>query len=279
MSHTPSQEELLQRELLQARLISSIFAEAAHQEVVLKGGFAMRAVMGSIRRTKDIDLAQNPEVSQRRLQGLMRRAIRSALATGLLQDVAISEPKQTETTARWKINGRTDSGSQVQLTIEAKRHPLPRDHVVQHPFEPPKASHSAPVLVETYDATALAAAKTLALTADNRSAVRDLYDLHVLITMSVTPPLDLLSGLEPAQLEAMAERLWTKIEALDYARFNTELAPYLPSEVSRAIDADTWETMRLNVGNHLESWFAELRAGGHSATMAYEDKPTEECAP
>jgi hypothetical protein len=48
------------RELLQAKLLVELMSQAVHEELVLKGGLAMRAVPGSTRYTTDIDLDASP---------------------------------------------------------------------------------------------------------------------------------------------------------------------------------------------------------------------------
>lgn len=115
----------LVRELLQTRILAAIFSDTVKHEIVLKGGMAMRAALGSTRMTKDIDLGQSPDIPLTRLQSVMRGAIKKALSTNLLHDVVVSEPKQTDTVGRWKINGQTDGGSHVQLTVEVSRRGLP----------------------------------------------------------------------------------------------------------------------------------------------------------
>lgn len=100
------------RELLQAKLLLELMSQAAHKDLVLKGGLAMRALVGSTRYTMDIDLDAAPEISLARIQGIVRRSIDRVLKQqGLLEDPRVTEPKQTETTLRWKVNGRAPGTS------------------------------------------------------------------------------------------------------------------------------------------------------------------------
>ncbi len=63
------------RELLQARFLIELMSQAIHNELVLKGGLAMRAVLGSTRHTSDIDLDAVMPASVSRIQGIVRRSI------------------------------------------------------------------------------------------------------------------------------------------------------------------------------------------------------------
>jgi predicted nucleotidyltransferase component of viral defense system len=205
------------RELLQTRILSAIFADTMRHELVLKGGMAMRAACGSSRMTKDIDLGQSPEIPVDRLRSVMRGAIKKALATQLLRDVVVSEPKQTETVGRWKINGNTEGGSRVQLTVEVSRRGLPpENHIRTVNYIPPSEYGVAPTLVDVYDMQAMAASKVQALLGANRLAARDLFDLNLLIEMRVEPPIELLAGMGPEHLEAALDELWSKIDLFTY---------------------------------------------------------------
>ena len=55
------------REALQSRLLVELMGNALHKELVLKGGMAMRAVHGSVRYTKDIDLDADLKFSKARI--------------------------------------------------------------------------------------------------------------------------------------------------------------------------------------------------------------------
>ena len=57
----------LERDLVQTRLLCAIFSRSVKNQIVLKGGLAMRLLFGSQRYTKDIDLGQNPDQSLRSL--------------------------------------------------------------------------------------------------------------------------------------------------------------------------------------------------------------------
>lgn len=264
------------REVLQARLLSAVFSQSLHRQLVLKGGFAMRALYGSERQTKDIDFATHEKLSPARLKGIMDRAIKQALSTGLLHKVKITQPKATETTSRWKINGLTERGSHIHLTIETKRHALPEGHVAAVDYHPPLEAGMPPtILVDAYDPVAMAAAKTLALTDPKRVAPRDLFDLRFLIKNEIAPAPELLSGLGREKLQMRLDTLWSKIELMTYPLAKEQLLPSLPPGVADRLTEDAWETLKIQVGMEVERW---LNKGLEACSMPDDEAsepPTE----
>lgn len=117
-------ELALVREALQTRLLVELMSNAMHKELVLKGGMAMRAVHGSVRYTKDIDLDADERASKERIQGVVRRSIERAASSGLIANALVTAPKQTDTTLRSKITGtQANSTAPMHLTVEVSRRP------------------------------------------------------------------------------------------------------------------------------------------------------------
>lgn len=251
------------RESLQTRLLVELMSNAMSKELVLKGGMAMRAVHGSVRYTKDIDLDADLKFSRAHVRGIVRRSIERALAARLIEEACVTEPKQTETTMGWKIVGvQPGSRAPVHLTVEvSRRAALLEGRVVEVPLSP--EHRAAPgVKVRVLDSQALAVTKVLALTDPRRTAPRDLYDLHVLMQARVDEPGALLATLPNAKQrvpQALAE-LWPKIESMTFDQFRSEVAPYLPLHVAHAIDETAFDDMRVNVGTHVENWLRAASA-------------------
>ena len=249
----------LQREALQTRLIVELMSNAVHKDLVLKGGMAMRAVHGSARLSKDIDLDADETASKERIQGVVNRAIKQAMASGLIENATVTMPKQTETTLRWKIAGQfPDQGGPMNLTVEVSRRPkLISGHVIEVPL---LASFNqgvrvdAAVRIRVMDTQHIAVAKVLCLTDPQRMAPRDLFDLHVLLEAGVQDPGKLLAQLPAERLDTILNGLWPKIEAMDYAQFVAEVKPYLPAAMAEVIDEDAFTTMGLEVGVAVENW-------------------------
>lgn len=106
---------------------------------------------------------------------------------------------------------------------------------------------------------ALAVSKVFALTALNRSEVRNLFDLDVLIRANIQDPTEALSAVPDAEarLATAREELWRKIEIMTYARFQTSV---VPQAVAATIDEATFEKLRLNVGERVERWIQDAQA-------------------
>lgn len=254
----PLMELAVVREALQSRLLVELMGNAMHKELVLKGGMAMRVVHGSVRYTKDIDLDADLKHSKERVRGIVKRSIERTLTSGLIANAKVSEPKQTETTLRWKIVGtQPGSNAPMNLTVEvSRRATMAGGHIIEVPLPAAYAGGAADVKVQVLDSQAIALTKVLALTDPNRLAPRDLFDLHVLIEAQVNDPTRLFAGLPNARerLPRAIADLWPKIEAMTYAQFMSDVVPNLPDGVAKAIDEDAFDDMRLKVGASVEKW-------------------------
>ncbi|WP_241420104.1 nucleotidyl transferase AbiEii/AbiGii toxin family protein [Acidiphilium multivorum] len=230
--------------------------KSVEREMVLKGGFAMRALFGSERRTKDVDLQHDARrATLSRTQTIIRTAIRHATDTGILSDVRVTEPKQTDTVARWKIGGRTSIGSVVNLTIEVSRRPMPgEDCLTRVEMKPQVASDGPLVMVDTYSADAMAGSKTIALLSENRLALRDLYDLDVLISMRAEPPPQMIDHLRNQHARDI---LFTKLDMMTWPLFQEQVLPSLPAKVASSITQDDFDKMKIRVALTIERWIAD----------------------
>jgi predicted nucleotidyltransferase component of viral defense system len=248
------------RELLQAKLLVELMSQAVHHELVLKGGLAMRAVLGSTRYTKDIDLDAVTEASAGRIQGIVTRSIERVLGQpGLLDEAKVSTPKQTETTMRWKVNGKAPGTDRpITLTVEVSRRAWAAPFRTQE-LELTKefAGGAARGRVLVLDAQALAVCKVLALTDAKRDAPRDLFDLSVLLETELEDPARLLVSQPRERLEEALSELWVKVESMGYERFKAEVAPYLPLETAAAITQDAYSEMQVSVATNVDKWLVD----------------------
>jgi predicted nucleotidyltransferase component of viral defense system len=267
------ESEVLMRDLVQARVLGAIFARSVRDEVVLKGGMALRALFGSQRYTKDIDLAQDRSHSLGSLQRLMRAAIADA-TKGMLHNLVVTEPKQTDTVARWKVHGNTAAGTHIGLTIEVSRRGYPREHVLAKSFQAPG---KPAVTIDVYDAEALAASKVFALASDNRVAARDLLDLDLLIKMDVHPSPALFASI--TDRPAFIKQIWDKIELMTWHQFQNDVLPYMDVSARSRYTEDSFAEMQILVGTEVERWLSdEVRAPKPSvgdAPDVGEDEDTE----
>jgi hypothetical protein len=220
----------------------------------------MRALIGSTRYTTDIDLDAAPDTSLARIQGIVRRAIDRVLKQqGLLEDPRVTEPKQTETTLRWKINGFAPGTSRpISLTVEVSRRPWAA------PFRSELLALSSAFAdgvvkgrVLALNADALAVCKVLALTDPKRDAPRDLFDLSILLETKLDGPAGLLAHQSTERLELALAELWVTVENMNYERFKSDVAPYLPPEIAAAVTEDKYADLQVVVGTGVEQWLQD----------------------
>lgn len=248
------------RDAMQARIIGEIFAQRV-KGVVLKGGMAFRVTHPRwARATKDIDLDSDPGVPLHSLQKTMRTAIRKATMDGLLEDVVITEPKQTETTARWKIAGRFPrTGQMLHLTVEVSRRDAVNEQAVRNVYY----GQSPDDQVVVYTDRSMAFKKVQALLSSTREAPRDISDLFLLIQAKVDPPIPEIREWLANAPEVEWDSLWAKIDRMDYDMFRSQVLPSLPPTPDGQVFYQDWEEMRLQVGAHVEEWLRQ--AGKHVA--------------
>lgn len=244
------------RDLVQARIIAKLFAQKV-RGFALKGGMAMRVGHEKwARATKDIDLDADQDLSVSAIQQVVRKAILSATQDGLLKDVKISEPKQTETTERWKISGLDErTGQTLHLTVEVSR----REHI--DPSDTREALYGPDngEWVTVYRDESLAFKKVKALMADTREAPRDIADLYLLIQADVEPPIEKLRAFMKMGGVLEIRHMWAKLDRMDNAMFRAEVLPSLPPSPDGQILFQDWESIRLTVGENLERWIKMAR--------------------
>lgn len=247
------------RESLQARLLARLFSQKLHG-FVLKGGLAMRAHFKSVRATKDIDLDVQKNLSLSQVKTLLRRAIAQATSDGMMTDVTVTEPKQTETVARWKIGAR-DPGTQtvVHLTVELSF----RDHIQENDLTDIShfvAGDARPHPITVYTGSAMAFHKVRALM--GRDTVRDIADLFVLVQAQVDPPIAHLGqwmAEHPMDLKDRLKLLWDKIEGMNAAQFEAKVLPSLPQDAPLTQQLQDWESVRLAVGLQVQDWLTQAQ--------------------
>jgi len=206
--------------------------------------------------------------SAARIQGIVRRSIdRVIKQQGLLDDPQVSEPKQTETTLRWKVNGKAPGTARpISLTVEVSRREWAAPfRTKQLELNKEFAGGAARGRVLVLDAQALAVCKVLALTDPKRDAPRDLFDLTVLLATELEDPAELLAHQSRDRLEQALAELWGKVEILGYDRFKSDVAPYLPPEIAEAVTKESYEEMQVNVATSIEQWLGtalELQGSG-----------------
>jgi len=215
---------------------------------VLKGGCNLRFFHGSIRYSEDMDLD---------LGGIEKDAfrdkVRDLLASGPFGQILetrgiaverVSEPKQTDTTQRWKLGLRVQGvGVPLPTKIECSRRGL-EDGAVLGSVDPAlaRANRLPPFMVSHYDAAAALRQKIRALAGRRETQARDVFDLHQLLARGAA-----LSG--PAdRSEGLVEQACANAMAVDFATFKSQVLSYLEPEAQAPYDASSvWDTIVLEV--------------------------------
>lgn len=235
-------------DLMQVEVLSALFRAQIDTTLVVKGGWAMRANFGATRMTKDIDLAAAPHASKASIQNRITRALKAVASTGLFKKVEITQPKQTETTQRWKVSADYE-GAPIHLTIEvSKRDLVPAEYIVDVEIS---QKDGRAINVKAYSPAMLAAAKIACILDDKRTAPRDVFDLHLLIENEAAPVeahLETLLKHKNFNLEFVKD----KIESMSWDLVGTELIPFLDPSIN--FDECDWECIREEVLKAFEFW-------------------------
>ena len=243
------------RDALQQRLLTHLYRGSESSSLVLKGGAAMRVLTESARYTQYLDFDHDPHRSLASLQRTVRSAIDRAVQGGGLAEVSISEPKQTDTVARWKVSGRTGTGETLHLTVEVSRRRAPDlGHVVRVPVQ--IADRTLPrVYVSVYDEQALADNKLVALLDERRTAPRDIYDLELLLARGVCPSAHAVDPI--ADRATLVARVSEKLDLMGWALFRDQVLPALPREIQANIDEEEYLAMKIRLLESLEGCLSD----------------------
>jgi len=244
------------RDMVQARVLGAIFSNSMKDQILLKGGFAMRVLLGSARYTKDIDLAACSELPTSVVQSFIRKSLDDIRRTGMIRDLQISEPKQTDTTLRWKVGGVVNS-HEVHFTIEVSRRNRVENENVQKVTYQCQPGNRGSIPIACINLTQMSEAKFDCLKNPKREAPRDIYDLYMLIKMDIKPSPEAIKAYGHKALDEMKTSIWSKLEKMDYAVIEQQLLPFLPASAARAITPDVWDEMRLIVGDKVHAWISE----------------------
>ena len=238
------------RDALQQRLLTHLYRGTESSSLVLKGGAAMRVLTESARYTQDLDFDHDPHRSLASLQRTVRSAVDRALQGSGLAEISISEPKQTDTVARWKIAGRTLSGENLHLTVEVSRRRAPDlSHVIKVPVQ--IADRTLPrVYVSVYDEQALADYKLVALLDERRTAPRDIYDLELLLARGVCPSAQVVQ--QVGGDATLVARVSTKLDLMGWSLFLDQVLPALPLEIQAHIDEEEYLAMKIRLLDSLQ---------------------------
>jgi len=220
----------------------------------LKGGCNLRFFLKSMRYSEDIDLDVQT-IAKETLRNKITNILQSTPFLQILESrniriATISEPKQTETTQRWKLQLQIPKTSLLlQTKIEFSR----RDSILNHNLEIMdkdiiRAYHLTPIYINHYSADAAFIQKINALVMRNQTQARDIFDLHHLLSYIQSPalPPTIISRIDEAKQNAMS---------ISFEEFKSQVVAYLLPEYQLLYnDALIWDDMVLKVMESLDNY-------------------------
>jgi hypothetical protein len=215
---------------------------------VLKGGCNLRFFHRSARYSEDMDLDLGrvaPSVFRDRVRELLAsRPFAQALEARGMAVERVSEPKQTETTQRWKIALRpSGSAAPLPTKIECSRRGI-EDGVVVGSVDASIASayRLPPFLVSHYDGAAALRQKFGALAGRQETQARDVFDLHVLLAGGAAGGRGWGAGTD------VVERACSNALSIDFRTFRSQVLSYLEPGAQAQYDSpQAWDAVVLEV--------------------------------
>lgn len=160
----------------------------------------------------------------------------------------VSEPKQTETTQRFKIGLRVEGvAATLPTKIECSRRGL-EDGVVLASVDPLVAAsyRLPPFLISHYDAASALRQKIGAVAGRRETQARDVFDLHHLLASGAT-----LRD-RPGPAAGVAERARANALSVDFDTFRSQVLSYVEPNARAPYDSPSaWDTLVLEVAERL----------------------------
>lgn len=240
-------------ELFHLHFVRLLCSGPAKGSFAIKGGCNLRFFFESVRYSEDIDL----DVAGLPVHALRERvsailggpAMSMPLRSRGLTITAVSAPKQTETTQRWKVALSAEgSATPLHTKIEFSRRPTMEEARVEPIAASVLAEHRLmPFIAPHYPLAAALRQKVGALAGRNVVQARDVFDLAVLFARS---------GGEVEALRPVRSILPKAIErAMDvsYADFKSQVASYLqPEHLDAYGTVEAWDALQTQVVDALE---------------------------
>ncbi len=215
---------------------------------VLKGGCNLRFFHKSLRYSADMDLDLG-EIDARIFRDKVRDVFASRPFAQILEARGIeinrvTEPRQTETTQRWKLGLRVEGiAAPLPTKFECSRRGSD-DGVVFGSIDPhvARAYRLPPLMVSHYDAATALRQKIGALAGRRETQARDVFDLHHLFASGAA-----LVATERRNRD-VAERACTNAMTIDFGMFKSQVLAYLAADDQAPFDSPSaWDTIVLEL--------------------------------
>ena len=214
----------------------------------LKGGCNLRFYLKSIRYSEDMDM-DIQTVPEDKLRDAVVGILKSKPFAQILQVHGIpigrwSEPKQTETTQRWKV-GLAISGSDILLPtkIEFSRKGM-KGNTVFEVIDPElvRNYHISPIMANHYDSQSAYEQKVETLITRSTTQARDIFDLNLLLNAGVDGK---ISG---RKLRSRIHEAESNVMSVTFDIFKSQVLSYLHPDYQKQYDSESvWDEIVLKV--------------------------------
>ena len=214
----------------------------------LKGGCNLRFFLKSVRYSEHIDLDIHA-VPKDKLRDTVTGILKSKPFEQILQVRGFrierwSEPKQTETTQRWKL-GLSLSGSDMSYhtKIEFSRRGM-KGNTIFEALEPEiiRSYRLSPIMLNHYDVHTAYEQKVEALVTRSTPQARDIFDLNLLLNTGVD------KSISDTKLKKRLPEAESKAMSLSFDVFKSQVLSFLHPDYQAQYDSPPlWDEMVLKV--------------------------------
>lgn len=241
-------------ELFHLLFLNQMGRKIPKDHYVLKGGCNLRFFLKSIRYSQDMDLDIDT-IKKDTLNNAVNRILESTPFTLILRSkqieiAQVSQPKQTETTQRWKIQLKIPPMTlSIPTKIEFSRRGSKGnvlfelvDSVLIHQYQ------ITPLYASHYSMESAFEQKIWALILRTQTQARDIFDLSHLLNSGVK--IHETSQKMQSQLPQAIENALS----IEYETYKSQVIAYLPRDYQQQYsDPALWETMVLRVVDYFQA--------------------------
>jgi predicted nucleotidyltransferase component of viral defense system len=219
----------------------------------LKGGCNLRFFWKSVRYSEDIDFDVHT-MARHTLQKNVNQILEAPgfqriLRSFKIQLLKLSEPKQTDTTQRWKVHLQHEtSGTDLPTKIEFSRRkfdpgvtfgPVDEEILAEH--------HLRPIIASHYDVEAAFGQKIEALLNRKETQARDIFDLAFLSERGAKGSITRIDKTKLAKAREI-------VGSVPFDQFQSQVVAYLSSEYQEYYgNRDAWDSLQEKVVRALEN--------------------------
>lgn len=224
----------------------------------LKGGCNMRFYFKSIRYSEDMDIdiqIINKETLLKNVNNILDSGpFKSILHTQGIEIIKISNPKQTSTTQRWKIELKSKQTALLLHTkIEFSRREF-EDNAIYEPIDSQiiRQYSLSPFMTNHYSIESMFRQKVRALALRSETQSRDIFDLYLLINSGENFDLD-------KKTIVLLKDAISKAQQIKFEDFKGQVIAYLSEDQQAEYDDESvWDVIVNTVITSLDEHIYEV---------------------